>query len=159
MTTPVILTTQLSMELILWAWISSLPVDCVSCSHWWLLLTNLQTLSDFTSFPTHVLFLVQDPIQNPHITLSCHVSLVFSNLRQFLSFHYSMPLTFLFVFFLSLFILRETESMRRGGGEREGEREFQAGSALSAWSQKWGLNPWTVRSWPELKLRIGCLTH
>ena len=47
--------------------------------------------------------------------------------------------------FLSLFIYfeRETERASRGEAEREGEREFQAGSALSAQSLMWGLNPQT----------------
>ena len=44
------------------------------------------------------------------------------------------------------------------GAEREGERDYQAGSALSAQSPTWGLNPWTMRSWPELKPRVGYLT-
>ena len=41
--------------------------------------------------------------------------------------------------------------MSRVGAETEGERESQAGSALSAWSPMQGSNPRTVRSWPELK--------
>ena len=43
-----------------------------------------------------------------------------------------------------------------GEGQRERERETQKqkatlGSELSAQSQMWGLNPRTVRSWPEPK--------
>ena len=63
-------------------------------------------------------------------------------------------------FFWSLFIYfwkREKASGRRA--EREGEREYQAGSALSAQKLMRGLNPWTVRSWCELKPRVGCLTE
>ena len=40
------------------------------------------------------------------------------------------------LFFLSLFILRE--SVSRGGAEREGVRESQAGCTLSALSPTWG---------------------
>ena len=39
------------------------------------------------------------------------------------------------------------------GRVRERERESQAGSALSAWSPKWGSNS-QVKSWPELKPRV-----
>ena len=55
-----------------------------------------------------------------------------------------------------LFILREREC--KWGRKRERGRESpQAGSALSAWSPVWGLNSWTVRSWPELRWGVGCL--
>ena len=49
---------------------------------------------------------------------------------------------------------RERESMSRGGAERERETQNpkQAPSSeLSAQSQTWGSNSWTMRSWPELK--------
>ena len=39
------------------------------------------------------------------------------------------------------------------------EREFQAGSALSALSLKRGSTPQTMRSWPELRWRVGRLTN
>ena len=42
-----------------------------------------------------------------------------------------------------------------GGAEREGDRESQTGSALSAQTPKWGSNSPTVRSCPELKPRVG----
>ena len=51
---------------------------------------------------------------------------------------------------------RESEHMSRGGAEREGERESQAGSALMAQMQ--GLNPRTVRSRAEPKSRASRLT-
>ena len=55
-----------------------------------------------------------------------------------------------------LFLERERENMSRGGAEREGDTESKSnqapGSELSAQSPMWGLNPWTTRSWPELKL-------
>ena len=57
-------------------------------------------------------------------------------------------------FFLSLF----WESKNGGGAKREEERESQAGSILSAQNQMQGLNLWTVRSWPETKSRVGCIT-
>ena len=45
-------------------------------------------------------------------------------------------------FFLNLFILREKDSVSRGGAEREGKRESQVGSTLSAQSQvHTGLHP------------------
>ena len=60
-----------------------------------------------------------------------------------------MKLDFLFIkkFFLCLF-LRERKRMRvsRGGVEREGDTESEAGSRLSAESLMQGLNPQTVRS-------------
>ena len=43
-------------------------------------------------------------------------------------------------FFLSLFILRKKEE-QSGEGQREGEREFQAGPALSEQSPTQGSNP------------------
>ena len=48
--------------------------------------------------------------------------------------------------------------MGRGGAEREGEKESQAGPALSAESL-WGSNSRTRRSWPELKSRVRCLIN
>ena len=54
---------------------------------------------------------------------------------------------YLFILKIYLFILRETESVSRGGAEREGE--FQAGSMLSAQSLSWGLNSWNweIMTW------------
>ena len=52
---------------------------------------------------------------------------------------------------------REREQVSTGEGQRDWERESQAGSMLSVWSQMWGFIPQTVRSWPELKTRVGCL--
>ena len=49
---------------------------------------------------------------------------------------------------------RERQSMRRGGAERERETQNpkqDPGSELSAQSPIWGLNSWTMRSWPEQK--------
>ena len=48
--------------------------------------------------------------------------------------------------------LRERERAWVGEGqrERESDTESEAGSELSAQSQTWGPNPWTVRSWPML---------
>ena len=45
-------------------------------------------------------------------------------------------------FFLSLFIYfeRDRDSVGGGGTETGRERESQAGSAMSAWSQMWGSN-------------------
>ena len=45
---------------------------------------------------------------------------------------------------------RENAHTQRGERQREREeREFQAGSALSAWSQKWGSNSQTMKSIPK----------
>ena len=65
---------------------------------------------------------------------------------------------FVYLFIISLFILRETERVSRGGAEREGERQSQAGFTLSAWRPMWGSNSQNMRSWPELKPRVGHLT-
>ena len=45
---------------------------------------------------------------------------------------------FLFLFFKFNYLFRERESMSQGGSEREGERESQVGSALTAKSPTWG---------------------
>ena len=66
--------------------------------------------------------------------------------------------TLLFFFFLNVYFISEGERERarqstsRGGAEREGDTESEAGSRLSAQSPTRGSNPHTVRSWPELKL-------
>ena len=49
-------------------------------------------------------------------------------------------------------------SEQAGEGQRERETESQAGSIVPEWSPTWGLNPWTLSSWPETKSRVGCLT-
>ena len=46
---------------------------------------------------------------------------------------------------------RQRQSMSRGGTEREGDKESEAGCELSAQSLMRGSNPQTVRSGPELK--------
>ena len=46
-----------------------------------------------------------------------------------------------FFFFKFIYLFWESES-ELGGAEREGEKECQAGFALSAQSPMWGLNPW-----------------
>ena len=58
------------------------------------------------------------------------------------------PEMFYFILFF-LFILRESACTWVGKGQRE--RESQAGSTL-CWNPMQGLNPWTVRPWPELTL-------
>ena len=45
-----------------------------------------------------------------------------------------------------------------GGAEKEGEREHQADSSLSA-EPDMGLDPRTLRSWPEPKAGVRCLIH
>ena len=49
-------------------------------------------------------------------------------------------------------------SHRKGGADREEERESQEGSTLSAQSPMRGWNSWTMRLWPELRSRVGRLT-
>ena len=64
--------------------------------------------------------------------------------------------------FFNLFIFereRGREKVMEGQRERVRERESQAGSAVSAQSLMRGLNSQTVRSWPKLKSRVGCLTN
>ena len=46
---------------------------------------------------------------------------------------------------------------REGGAEGEGEREFQTGSMFST-EPDMGLDLKTLRSLPEPKSRVGCLT-
>ena len=46
----------------------------------------------------------------------------------------------------------------RGRAEREGERESQAGSSLSVQSLTWSSISRIMRSWPEQKSRVRCLT-
>ena len=46
---------------------------------------------------------------------------------------------------------RHRQSTSRGGAEREGDRESQAGSEPSAQSLMWGSNSGTVGSWPQQK--------
>ena len=76
----------------------------------------------------------------------------------------SAALVFFWVFLMFIFV-RERERERvhmhahREGAEKEGEREFQAGSVLSAQSLTQGWNSQTMRSWPELKSRVECLTN
>ena len=67
-------------------------------------------------------------------------------------------------FFLSLFIYfeRDKDSMSRGQAEREGDRESQAGTALSAQSPMWGSNPWNheFMTWAETKSQtLNQLSH
>ena len=57
-----------------------------------------------------------------------------------------------------LFILEREREQGQTERERGGERECQAGPALSVRSPTWGLNSWTVRSWPEPKPTVGHLT-
>ena len=54
---------------------------------------------------------------------------------------------------------RPCMSEQVGEGQRERERESQAGSVLSVQSLTWGLIPQTMRSRPELKSRVRCLTN
>ena len=79
-------------------------------------------------------------------------------------------ITFCFFYFLKNLMLvyfweRERERERERGGEqaggeqRERETESLSSSILSAQSLKQGSNPWTLRSWPELKPRVRCLTE
>ena len=58
---------------------------------------------------------------------------------------------------------RESEACTNKGGaererERERERESQAGSSCLCRSLTWGSIPQTVRSWPELKSKLTCLS-
>ena len=51
---------------------------------------------------------------------------------------------------------RESQSMSQGGAEREGERESQAGSALSAQSLMQGLNSQSheIVAWTKIKSHV-----
>ena len=52
----------------------------------------------------------------------------------------------------------DRESLCRGGAERRGNRESEAGSVLMADSPMQGSDSGTMRSWPKPKSRVGCLT-
>ena len=54
---------------------------------------------------------------------------------------------------------RERERESRGGAKREGDREFQAGSELSAESPTQGSISCTVRLIPKQKSRVRHLTN
>ena len=56
------------------------------------------------------------------------------------------------------FILRDIGHMWAKEGQRERERESQAGSVLPAQSLTWGQILQIMRSWPEPKSTVGCLT-
>ena len=66
-----------------------------------------------------------------------------------------------YIFFFTVYLfLREKKRVHKWGMDRErGERESQVGSALSAQSLMWGSNSQTMRSQPEPKPRVGCLTN
>ena len=66
-----------------------------------------------------------------------------------------------FFFFFLQFILRERACMHKWarGRERERKRENTTGSTLSVQSLMQGCISQTMRSWPELKPRVGCLTN
>ena len=55
-----------------------------------------------------------------------------------------------FFFLMLIYLFRESESerehVRRGGAEKEGERESQVGSTLSAQSPTWDSTSRTMRS-------------
>ena len=63
----------------------------------------------------------------------------------------------LFIFMFIYLFLRKSEWA--GAGQKEGERESRAGSALSAQSRMRGSSSPAVRSWSEPKPRVGCLTN
>ena len=66
----------------------------------------------------------------------------------------------IFFFFLSLFIYFERDRMSRGRAEREGDRESQAGSMQLAQRAPHGVRIHeTIRSRPEPKSRVRCLTN
>ena len=64
------------------------------------------------------------------------------------------------IFGVFIYFERERKHTRTRGseGQREGERESQAGSTLSAQSPTQGSISQTMRSWPKPKSRVGCLT-
>ena len=73
--------------------------------------------------------------------------------------HWLCPLTSLqgsFFPFLSFF--KKVYLFWGGRWQRQGERENPK-QALLAWSPTWGSNSQTVRSWPELKSRVGHSTN
>ena len=66
--------------------------------------------------------------------------------------NYIVVKLFLFSFVIFIYFLAG------GGAKGEGEQESQAGSTPSA-EPDTGLNPTTLRSWPELKSWVGCFTN
>ena len=99
--------------------------------------------------------------------ISHHISLTSFDLEDFLSF--SLPFNdidifeeqahilknwMLLIFFNFIYLFWGRKSRE---GQREGERESQAGSALSGQIPTWGSISQTVRSCPEPKSRVGWL--
>ena len=88
---------------------------------------------------------------------------VFQDLIQLLMLHIRLPafsVSIVFYFFKLIYLFkRDRESMSGGGAENDGERESQAGSNVgSTGPDTCGARTHeTVRSWPELKQRVGCL--
>ena len=91
--------------------------------------------------PHTVLSILWIPLFNPHS----------STLKVFVSF----PFYFVYLFFKVFVYFWERETEHERGRGREGDRNTKQapGSELSAQSPTWGPNPWTVRSWPEPKVR------
>ena len=79
--------------------------------------------------------------------LSAYVPIQTNYLWIFLAFSYFF-LKFIYLFWERE---RERESTHHGRGRESGERESQAGLALSAQGPRQGLIPWTMRSWHEPK--------
>ena len=86
-------------------------------------------------------------------------SLCFRFYHEIISLQQSSEGVFFFAF-IYLFIHSFIHSfIQRGGkGQREEERESQAGFALPAQSTEQGSNSQTVGSWPEPESRVKCLT-
>ena len=59
------------------------------------------------------------------------------------------------IFFKFIYLFAERE--KAWAGERQRERESQTDSALLARTPMQASNPQTMRLWPELKPRVGCL--
>ena len=88
-----------------------------------------------------------------------HFLTFFSDLTWWATFPWKLAFIYLFSrFYLFLFRKKETERVGQVGIEGEGERQSKAGSKLSV-EPNIELDLMTLRSWPELKSRVGCLTN
>ena len=67
--------------------------------------------------------------------------------------------SFIYLFFkVYLFIYLERDRTRVGGCSKRGRERIPTRPVLSAWSLMWGSNSEIMKSWPELKPRVGWWT-
>ena len=75
------------------------------------------------------------------------------NSLELSNFTYNVTFSILFIYF------EKERVCEQGRGKERGRKRIQAGSMLSAQSLMQGLNSCTVKSWPEIKPKVGHLTE